>query len=135
MNCWRSRLLVLLILWITMDIHAAVLERVPNSPAGMLAFHGSAAAVDWILFYCLPWLLHGELCADMEATCIASMVGNAVGYFAYLAYVPPVFFNTYMWGLCCVQAIRLLLLDRNDLDHLRFSLVRGPYCDRHQTVF
>jgi hypothetical protein len=125
MNCWRSRLIVGVVFWLALDIHAEVTANLPNTPAGMLVFHGSAAAVDFFLLWSTPWLLSGRLCTDMEILCAVSIVGNALGWALYLAYAPPVFFNTFMWGLSYVQWGRLLLPDRHAADSIGFDVLRS----------
>lgn len=127
MNDWRFRLLMAAIGWLAMDIHSDVTANLPNTDMGMLAFHGSAAAVELVLIFCMPWLLEGRLCDDMQTLSLVSMIANALGWALYLASLPPVFYNTFMWGLSCVQLGRLLMVDRHDADTLGCDLVRRPH--------
>jgi hypothetical protein len=126
MNGWRARLLLCLLLWLSMQLHAVAVAGVPNTPQGMLAFHGSAAALDVVLTCSAHFLVSGRLCDDMENLCLFSAVGNALGWALYLASTSPVFYNTFMWGLSYVQWGRLLYVDRNDADadHSGVDLVR-----------
>lgn len=125
MNGWRSRLLVGLVMLLAMRLHAVALADIPNTPAGMLLYHGSAATVDFILLFSAPWLLSGRLCDDVQALNLASIIANFAGWIAYLAYAPPVFYDTFMQGLTYVQFIRLFILDRHGADRLGLDLVRG----------
>lgn len=127
MNGWRLRLLYGAVMWVIFDIHANVTVSLPNTPAGMLAFHFSAALADFVLLYSTPWLLSGRLCDDMQTLSFVSIVGNALGWALYLAYSPPVFFNTFMWGLTCVQGARLLIVDCDDVDSMGMHLVRRSH--------
>lgn len=126
MNGWRARLAIGLLIWLMSHLHAVATAGVPNTAAGMLAFHGSAAAVDVALACSAHFLLSGRLCDDTENLLVLSAVGNALGWGLYLAYAPPVFYDTFMWGLSYVQWARLLYVDRNDADahHSGLDLVR-----------
>lgn len=125
MSGWRSRMLAGLMMLLVMQMHSLSLADVENTPAGMLLYHGSAAAVDLLLLFSAPWLLSGRLCDDMQALNLASVFANFVGWVAYLAYQPPVFYDTIMQWLTCVQFIRLFIVDRYGADRLGFDLVRG----------
>lgn len=125
MNDWRSRVFLALTMALTTWMHALMLADVPNTDAGMLQFHLSAAAVDLFLLYSAPRFVGGRLCSDMQTLCLVSMIANFVGWIAYVAYAPPIFYNTFMWGLSYVQYGRILLVDHHGTDHLGFDLVRG----------
>lgn len=127
MNNWRFRLLVGAIGYMAMDIHSEVTVNLPNTDLGMFIFHGSAAVVEIVLIASMPWLLEGDLCDDMQTLSLVSMCANFIGWLFYVASLPPVFFNTFMWGLCCVQVGRLLMVDRHDADTLGRDLVRRPH--------
>jgi hypothetical protein len=130
MNSWRSRLQLGGLIWFAFQVHSFSTSSLPNTPEGMLVFHGSAALADWLLLRTFPLFTEGSLCDDMEMLCYISIVANLLGWIAYLAYAPPVFYNTFMWGHSCVQAIRLLLVDGGDAHSYRASLVRRPYFGR-----
>jgi hypothetical protein len=69
----------------------------------------------------------GRLCDDLENLCLVSMVGNALGWALYLAYAPPVIYNTFMTGLGYAQWMRLFYVGRDDADcSLGSDLVRRP---------
>lgn len=125
MNAWRSRLLVGLVMLLAMWLHAVALANIANTPTCMLLYHGSAAAVDLLLLFSAPLFLSGRLCDDMQAMNLASIIANFAGWIAYLAYAPPVFYDTFMQGLTYVQFIRLFIVDRHVADRLGFDLVRG----------
>ena len=125
MNGWRSRLFAGLLIALGWYIHSKATSGLPNTPYGMLAFHGSAFTVDLFLLYCMPRFVTGRICDDMQFLCLLSIVVNFAGWIAYLAYVSPVYYNTFMWGLAHVQAIRLLIVDDDTTHTSRVHLVRG----------
>ncbi len=124
MNILRFRVIFALVILLTWYVHLQVTHTLPNTPEGMLLFHGSAATVDLFLVYSAPQLLEGKLCDDTQKLCLASIVGNAVGWAFYLAYLPPVFYNTFMEILGYVQLARLFMVDGHDANTLGSYLVR-----------
>lgn len=124
MNCWRSRILAGAIFGASMGIHSMFTAHVSNTDGGMLSFHGSAALFDLFLIYMVPAFLSGQLAIDMETLCIVSIVANFVGWIAYTAYASPIYYNTFMWGLTYVQAIRLLILDEDNANACGLYMVR-----------
>lgn len=127
MITWRSRLFSGLLIFAAMKIHELCTAGLPNTPEGMLLFHGSAASVDLLLIFAVPALLSGQLCGDMQNLCLVSIVVNFVGWIAYMAYAPPLLFNVMSWSLCYVQFGRLLLMDVDDADSMGSNLVRRSY--------
>lgn len=125
MNGWRSRLLVGLVMLLAMRLHAVALADVPNTPAGMLLYHGSAAVFDWSLLVLTPMILRGRLCDHMQTLNFVSMVINFMGWITYLAWTPPTVYNMLIAGLSYVQFIRLLL-DDDAINTLRGFMVRRP---------
>ena len=124
MNSWQSRIAYGVLLWLVLQVHASVTESLPNSIEGMTLFHATAALFDLVLLLCAPAFLDSRLCDDMQSLCLVSIVGNAFGWLAYLAYAPPVLYTTFMWGLCYVQWGRLLLRDSDDNSRMGSYLVR-----------
>lgn len=124
MNTWRSRLAVGLVFWLAMALHADLTANIQNTDAGMLLFHGSAAIFDLLLIYLVPVFLSGQLANDMEALCIASIVANFVGWIAYTAYAPPIYYDTFMWGLAYVQWARLFIMGGDDANYHGLYMVR-----------
>lgn len=114
MNGWRSRLTLGALFWVAIQAHGIFTGPLPNTDFGMLVFHGTAALVDLLLLTCAPRFIDGRLCDDIQALCLASIVGNALGWAMYLANAPPDIFNTLMWGLSYVQWGRLLIVDDAD---------------------
>jgi len=135
MNAWRSRVLLAALMLLTMNIHAWVMADVPNTDEGMALMHGSAALVDFFILWCAPRFIAGRLCDDTQTLCLVSVVANYVGWIAYTAYAPPIFYNTFMWGLSYVQWARLLLVDRHADDATGIYLVRGLDRGRYQENF
>lgn len=125
MNTWRQRAFLLAVLFCAARVHDFVMLGCPNTPAWMLAYHGSAGAVDLLLLYCAPFFISERLCDDIQATCIASIVTNFVGFCAYMAYAPPSYYNALIEGLCYVQYLRLLYVGRYDADHHGRAVVPG----------
>jgi hypothetical protein len=113
------------VLYCVAKVHDFAMLGCPNTPAWMLAYHGSAGAVDLLLLYCAPFFVSERLCDDIQATCIASIVANFVGFCAYMAYAPPSSYNALVEGLCYVQYLRLLYVGRHDAGHHRDSLFPG----------
>jgi hypothetical protein len=135
MNGWRSRITLAVIMLLAMHAHSVALANKPNTDAGLLAFHLSAAVIDLLIMKAAPRFVSGRLCSDMQILCLVSIVANFVGWIAYTAYAPPIFYNVFMWGLSYVQWGRLLLVDHHGADYLRVNLVRGGYRGRHQNLF
>lgn len=124
MNSWRCRAILGLLIWLAMDVHAQAFHGVPNTPEGMLAFHGSAATIDWLLYHATRYVVTEDLQDDMETMFLISIAGNALGWALYMSYAPPYFYNGFMWALGYVQWIRLFLVGRHDANHLWLHLVR-----------
>ena len=132
MTPWRSRILVGLLLYAANMMHELCTAALPNTPAGMLLFHGSAALADLLLLWAMPVLLSDRLCDDMQTLCLVFIVVNFVGWIAYMAYAPPIFYNVISWSLAYVQWGRLLLVDGDNADYLGLHLVRGRHHGRPQ---
>lgn len=116
MNGWHTRLCLGLLIWLFLQLHVVATAGMPNTPEAMLAFHGSAAALDVVLLCGTQFLISGRLCNDLEALFVLSVIGNAIGWWLYLAYAPPVIYNVMMWGIGYGQFCRLLYVDRYDDD-------------------
>lgn len=122
-----GRLLTVLLLVATWFAHHHATAGLPNTPTGMLAYHGSAALVDLFILATLPRFLAGQLCDDLQTTCLLSIVANFAGWLAYMAYAPPSYYNTVMLGLSIVQFIRLLLVDGDAYPAIGRGVVRRPH--------
>jgi hypothetical protein len=107
--------------------HGWATAQLPNTPVDMLLFHGSAALIDLFMLYAAPAVLNGRLCTDTQKLLLASIVGNAAGWLLYMAYVSPIFYNTFMVALTYAQLLRLFIPDRH-ADPLGSTLVRHPDC-------
>ena len=124
MNTWQNRVLTALLFFAALWLHAACLEGKPNTPMGMLVFHGSAAMVDLALLRAVPLFLDGNLCDDMQLLCWASIAVNFGGWILYMAYTPPYFYNTIQWILSYIQWGRLFIVDGNNVNRMGLHLVR-----------
>lgn len=134
MNDWRARSLCALVFFLAMLGYSGITSGLPNTPGGMLVFHGGAAAVDFLLLYCVPYFLNGRLAFLIETSCLVSIIWNFVGWLAYMAYSPPLVYNAAAWGLSYVQWCIILLVDRHDINRLGFGVVRGA-CNKGQQPY
>lgn len=104
-------------------------------PAGELsdmAYFASAATVDLFVYRICRQFLTGNLCRDVEALCIASIITNTFGFSLYLASSPPTIYNALIAGINYVLAIRLIISGGSDVlnnYHWR-GLVRGDLARR-----
>ena len=127
MNSWRVRCVAASLMLLAIYGHGWATHQLPNTPVDMLLFHGSAALVDLLMLYAAPAVLSGRLCTDTQKLLLASIVGNAAGWLLYMAYAPPIFYNTYMVAVTYAQLMRLLIPDRH-ADSTGSTLVRHPDC-------
>lgn len=111
MNSWRSRIFLTLIYLSAMLSHSKLAGDLPNTPEWQGVYHGSAAFSDFFLLMCSTKILRGKLSEDMQDLCVISMTINAVGWFAYLAWISKTSYNFLIDGLSCIQFFRLLFLD------------------------
>jgi hypothetical protein len=125
MNSWFSRVIAALLILLAMYGHGWATHQLPNTPVDMLLFHGSAALLDLLMLYATPAVLNGRLCTDTQKLLLASIVGNAAGWLLYMAYAPPIFYNTYMVAVTYAQLMRLIIPDRH-ADSTGSTLVRRP---------
>lgn len=124
MNTWRSRALMAALIVAAMFVHSELMHFKPRGELGMLIYHGSAALFDLFLLRICHFVIECDLCDDMMALCIASIVGNALGWAAYMAYAPPIYYNVFMWGVAAIQGLRLLMTDGDATNFIRSLLVR-----------
>lgn len=125
MNSWRARCMAASLILLAMYGHGCATHQLPNTPVDMLLFHGSAALLDLLMLYATPAVLNGRLCVDTQKLLLASIVGNAAGWLLYMAYAPPVIYNTYMVVVTYAQLMRLITPDRH-ADSTGSTLVRRP---------
>lgn len=125
MNGWRSRLLLIAAFFFAAKVHDWIMLGCANTPEMMLIYHGSAGAVDLFLLWIVQHRISGRLCDHIQASCIASVVINYVGYRLYMAYSPPDLYNYLIAGLCYVQYLRLLYVGRHDADYYEHAVVPG----------
>ncbi len=126
MNTWRSRTTTGLVFAAAFFAHAWMMQFRPHNEWGMTLFYASAAFFDYILFRTCPHVVRGTLCTDMMASCIASVVLNAIGWCLYMAYVPHGYYVAASGVLSTVQVIRLLIPDDGAYNSLRDFILRRP---------
>lgn len=127
MTAWRARFLMWLLMAGVLLVHGAATAPLPNTPAAMLLFHGSAALFDWLLLLIAPRLLSGRMLDHTQWLLWASIGGNAAGWWLYMGYAAPSYYNVFMWWLTIAQWCRLAIPDRH-ADTPGFDLV--PHRDR-----
>ena len=135
---WRGRLLIALLICAGFFTHAYILRDIPNSPEWMLFFHGTAAAVDLLILFCARFFLENDIRTDFEILCLLSVLGNFFGWIAYLAYLPPIYYDSGMWALTAITALRLMIKgdhEDNTVSNSWIALVRGWYRCRVQSNF
>ena len=123
-NTLQRRLFALAVFITALYMHAYCMGDVENTPMGMLTFHGSSGLVDLFLIYAIPFLLKGKLCDDIQILCLFDIALNFVGWLLYLAYAPPVIYDTLSWTLTYIQWGRLLVTDENNANYMGRNLVR-----------
>lgn len=124
MNSWRVRFTVCILMMTIMAMHDIATESVPNTPEGMLVYHGSGALFDWLLLMIVPRCLSGDLCKHSQWLLLVSIIGNFGGWILYMAYASPSLYNVFMWVLTAAQWLRLIIPDRHDAVDSWFDLVR-----------
>jgi len=120
MNTWQRRLLAGAAFWAVANIHAATVI-VPNTVAGMLMYHGSAAMVDLACIWIASVSLRDSLRDDIQIILFASMVTNALGWIAYICYISPQYYDVAIAALALAQYARLIWVgkyDRGIIDHM-----------------
>lgn len=122
---WKHRLFYGLAMWTTGLLHHALVRDVANTPAGMFAYHFSACMVDAALLVLATHVLAGRLADDMRVLCLLSMAVNAVGWFLYLAYAPPIPYDYAIGALGYVQYLRLITRGIYGSDRAGGYLFRG----------
>lgn len=124
MTSWRPRFQMWLLLVAVQAGYAWATGSLPNTPAGMLLFHGSAALFDCLVLWFASILLSGSLLRHTQWLLFASIAGNACGWWLYMAYVSPSFYNIFMWVLTAAQWLRLFIPDSHAPVHPRNAMVR-----------
>jgi hypothetical protein len=125
MNGWHSRLILVAAFFLAARMHDWIMLNCANTPEMMAIYHGSAGAVDLFLLYLAQHRISGRLCDHIQASCIASVVINFVGYRLYMAYFPPDIYNLLIGTLSYVQYLRLLYVGRHDADYHQLAMVPG----------
>jgi hypothetical protein len=87
-----------------------------------IIYYGTAATCDLLAIILLSHLPANRFTTDLQLINAASLATNTVGYFMWLCYLSPIYYNSAMLAVLCAQAVRFLWVnndDRNDLasDH------------------
>lgn len=127
MNGWRSRLLLMAAFFLAARVHDLVMLGCANTPEAMAAYHATAGAVDLFLLWIAQHRISGRLCDHIQATCIASVAINFVGYRLYMAHSPPDLYNFAILGLSYAQYLRLLYVGRHDADYHDVPMVPSAF--------
>lgn len=136
-NSWYSRIAAgLLGLGVSL-LHGELSADVQNTDFGMFLYHWSAGCAEFLLIAMAPFFLDGKLCDRIQISCAASIIANGLGWLAYLAYAPPVFYDTVILGISCGQII-ILFMGGKHVDYSRLMgecLLRGSSLRRPQLNF
>ena len=90
----------------------------------MLMYHGSAVAADLIIIYIAGYTLTGRISRDIMYINLCAIIVNFMGFLAYMAYLPPSFYNNAMAGIIFAQWARLIWTD-DVANFLRFHVLLG----------
>lgn len=124
MNPFAIRFQVWLGMALALAAHAFATDSAPNTPEGMLVYHGSGALMDWLLGMVVMTALVGKRATIMRNLILAAICTNFAGWLLYMTYVSPIYYNVAMWGLTCAQCAVLFFPDRNDATDPWFAMVR-----------
>lgn len=124
-NSFKARLVYGLVLYLAGAAHHEIVQGVSNTPQGMLVYHASAAATDFLLLVCASSVLKRRLLDDMQVLCLLSMIVNFAGWLLYMAWTPPTYYNTSIEVLTYVQYARLFTMDLYGIDRAGGYLFRG----------
>jgi len=125
-GAWKKRLLVALIFVLVQQIHRWLFSDLAPTDERQFIYHATAALCDFGLIVIATHLLDGQLAADIESLCYASMSTNALGWILFTAYYPPTIYNMVAGAIVYVQIFRLIWIGRNDVDRIGNCLVSGP---------
>jgi len=89
-------------------------------------FHGTAALADMYLIYVASELLSGELSFHIQCLNLASIIANALGYFAYMQYAAPWFYDYSILGIGCALLYKLLWVANHDPSNSCDAVVCNP---------
>ena len=95
-----------------------------NTPELMLICHGSAVAADLAVIYIAGYALTGRISRDIMYINLCAIIVNFMGFLAYMAYLPPSFYNKAMAGVIFAQWARLIWTD-DVASFLRFHVLPG----------
>lgn len=102
-----------------------------NTPELMLMYHGSAVFADMATIFIAGHALNGRVSFDIMYINVAAIVANFLGFLAYMAYFPPLAYDTTMAGIIFAQWARLIWTD-DVANLLRFHVLSGGNSSKHQ---
>ncbi len=124
MTAWRAQFRMAALICAASAIHDHATAGLPNTPAAMLLYHGTAALLDLGLLFFAHSILAGRVCAVSQWLLFASIVCNFLGWLLYLSYAPPLVYDLCIAVLTAAQLLTLFTPNRRDATHPRDALVR-----------
>lgn len=126
-NGWRFRIAAGLLGFGVAQLHGWLAADVPNTDVGMFIYHWSAGCAEFLLLAAAPYFLQGTLCDRIQYSCVASILANGLGWLAYTAYTPPMYYDFTIGVISCGQILLLLVGGKHvDFSHLVGNiLLRG----------
>lgn len=132
---WHDRIAVTVVIYLLQAAHQHATASVENTPLGMLLYHGSATLADFAIIAVASYCLKGKISFHLQCLNLCAMAVNAIGWIAYLAYLPPDLYDISIAGLGYVQFLRIIWIGSDDLDNPWTRMVRdnNPGCGQFYT--
>lgn len=123
---WHDRLIAFLLICLVQEVHKFGVSWLPRDADIGFVYFGSAALADFLTIVIAAHCLKGQLSNHIQWINWASMVTQAIGFLNYeLAVTPPAAYNAVIGVLVYVQLVRFIWVDRNDVDYIGVSILRG----------
>lgn len=107
---WPGRITAVLAVLATQLLFKYALSDTPDQPL----YHAAAALCDLGAMTALHLLPTTRFTRDLQLINFASLIANALGYFLWLCYIPPIYYNQAMLAIMTIQAIRFLWVTHDD---------------------
>jgi len=131
MNTWVARLRYAMLIVVAFVVHREAMQGVSQFEIGAAQYYGSAALLDYFLVRCAFHFVKGNLCDDMEDLGYISIAANFLGWVSYYFSIDTTYYLVFMKSHSVIQAIRLLLVDGNDVAiSMRGFVLRRPFAGR-----